>query len=298
MLKRSENSQYLLVTVLNVLVTVIEFVGGFASGSLALLSDAFHNLGDVGAISLSLVAHLISRRKRNGNKTFGYERAETLAAFTNSILLIAISLGLLVEAGKRLLAPEPVHGQTMLVLALVGLITNFLSMAIMLKGQGANLNRRATFLHMLGDALASIVVVLGGLVLSHFPIWWLDPVLTLLLSVFMIMEAARIIYRAIDVLMESNPDVDLATVHRLILSFPQVKNVHHVHLWRYSDRVIMLDAHINVVDAQMPVAVLERLYSQIGDCLKRELGINHVTLQAEYNRGKNEQMIVPQGTEE
>lgn len=297
MLKRSENSQYLIVTVLNVLVTVIEFVGGFASGSLALLSDAFHNLGDVGAISLSLVAHLISRRKRNGNKTFGYERAETLAAFTNSIFLIAISLGLLVEAGKRLLAPEPVHGQTMLVLALVGLITNFLSMAIMLKGQGANLNRRATFLHMFGDALASIVVVLGGLVLSHFPIWWLDPVLTLLLSIFMIVEAARIIYRAIDVLMESNPDIDLATVHRLILSFPQVKNVHHVHLWRYSDRIIMLDAHINV-DAQMPVVVLEQLYSQIGDCLKQKLGINHITLQAEYNRGKNEQMIVPQGKEE
>ncbi|WP_308558080.1 cation diffusion facilitator family transporter [uncultured Lactobacillus sp.] len=290
--KDHTTKRYVFVTLLNVVITVAEFLGGIFSGSLALLSDAVHNLSDVGAIILSFIAHLISRRSRNQKKTFGYERAETLAAFTNGVILIVISVVLFIEAIQRFWKPEHIHGGIMLIVSIIGLVANLISMFAMHRDAKGNLNVRSTFVHMLSDALSSVAVVIGAIFIYFWNVTWLDPVLTILVSVFVLHEAYEITMKAANVLMESNPNIDLTEVNKLMLSFPEVKNIHHVHVWRYSDDFIMMDAHINV-DHDMQVGELEKLYQQIGEKLKENLGINHVTLQAECERGRNDKMIVP-----
>lgn len=296
MKKDHTTKRYIFVTLLNVVITVAEFFGGIISGSLALLSDAVHNLSDVGAIVLSFAAHLISRRNRNKNKTFGYQRAETLAAFTNGVVLIVISLVLFVEAIQRFWEPEHIKGGIMLVVSIVGLLANFISMFAMHHDSKKNLNVRSTFVHMMSDALSSVAVVIGAIFIYFWNVTWLDPVLTILVSLFVLHEAYEITMKAANVLMESNPDIDLEKVNDIVLSFPEVKNIHHVHVWRYSDDYIMLDAHLNV-DKDLTAGQFEDLCQKIGKRLKDELGVNHINLQAECERGRNDQMIVERGHE-
>ncbi|WEV70543.1 cation diffusion facilitator family transporter [Lactobacillus sp. ESL0785] len=290
-MKDRTTKRYFYVTLLNIGITIAEFVGGFVSGSLALLSDAVHNLSDVGAIIISFVAHLISQRSRNRYKTFGYERAETLAAFANGLILILISLALFVEAIERFWQPSQVKGGIMLVVAVIGLAANFISMLAMQRDAHNNLNVRSTFIHMLSDALSSIAVVIGAVLIYFWQITWVDPLMTILVSVFVLREAYQITKKAANILMESNPDIDLDQVNQIVLSFPAIKNIHHVHLWRYSDDYIMLDAHVNV-DARLTAGEFEQLTQQIGQKLQ-QLGINHINFQAECERGKNDDMIVP-----
>lgn len=292
MQKDKTTERFVIVTLLNVLITVLEFIGGLVSGSLALLSDAVHNLSDVGAVVLSFIAHLVSNRKRNRYKTFGYERAETLAAFTNGVILIVISIFLFIEAVKRFWEPEQIKGNIMLIVALAGLAVNLLSMLLMHKNSRHNLNVRSTFIHMMSDALSSIAVVVGGVVIYFWQLDFIDPLLTILVSIFVMVEACKITAKAVNILMESNPSIDLNKLSEAVLAFPEVNNLHHVHIWRYSDQLIMMDAHLNV-NADLSVTDLEKLYSQIAQSLKKKFGINHVTLQAECRRGAQENMIAP-----
>ncbi|GAA3633778.1 cation diffusion facilitator family transporter [Lactobacillus hamsteri] len=296
MKKDHTTKRYIFITLLNVVITVAEFFGGIISGSLALLSDAVHNLSDVGAIVLSFLAHLISQRNRNKNKTFGYQRAETLAAFTNGVILIVISLVLFVEAIQRFWEPEHIKGGIMLIVSIIGLLANFISMFAMHHDAKKNLNVRSTFVHMMSDALSSVAVVIGAIFIYFWNVTWLDPVLTILVSLFVLHEAYEITMKAANVLMESNPDIDLEKVNQIALSFPEVKNIHHVHVWRYSDDYIMLDAHLNV-DKDLTAGQFEDLCQKIGKKLKDELGVNHINLQAECERGRNDQMIVERGHE-
>ncbi|MGQ5709833.1 cation diffusion facilitator family transporter [Lactobacillus sp. PSON] len=290
--KDNTTGRYVFVTLLNVIITVAEFVGGIVSGSLALLSDAVHNLSDVGAIVLSFVAHLISRKSRNTNKTFGYQRAETLAAFTNGVILIVISLLLFVEAIQRFWQPEHIKGGIMLIVSAIGLAANFISMFAMHKDAKNNLNVRSTFVHMLSDALSSVAVVIGAIFIYFWNVTWLDPVLTMLVSLFVLYEAYEITMKAANVLMESNPNIDLNEINKIVLSYPEVKNIHHVHVWRYSDDYIMLDAHVNV-SKDLKAVQFEKLTEEIAQQLKKKLDINHVNLQPECERGRNDKMIVP-----
>lgn len=284
-------SKYLFVTLLNIVITISEFLGGILSGSLALLSDAVHNLSDVAAIIISFVAHLIGQRDRDKHKTFGYQRAETLAAFTNGVVLLVVSFLLMLEAFERFTNPQPVKGRLMLIIALIGLLANGVSMLVMSSGAKHNLNVRATFLHMMSDALSSIAVVIGAVIIYFWKSNLVDPLMTLLVSIFIMFEAYKITKKAANILMESNPNVDLEEIKKIVLSFPEVTNLHHLHVWRYSDDFIMMDAHLNVTE-KMSVIQLEQLYLKIGQKLKSKLGINHVTLQAECQRGIKEKMIV------
>lgn len=289
-MKDHTTKRYAYVTALNVVITIAEFIGGFVSGSLSLLSDAVHNLSDVGAIIISFVAHLISTRHSNKQKTFGYDRAETLAAFTNGIILILISIVLFFEAIERFWAPTKISGGIMLIVSIIGLLSNIVSMLVMRQDGQENLNVKSTFIHMLSDALSSVAVVIGAIFIYYWNITWLDPVMTLIVSVFVFYEACQLTKKAANVLMESNPDIDLDEINRIVLSFPEIKNIHHVHVWRYSDRYIMLDAHVNV-NSDLTAGEFENLTQAISQKLKT-LGINHINFQAECERGKNDKMIV------
>lgn len=290
-MKDQTSQRFLWVSVLNLLITVAEFLGGIFAGSLALISDAIHNLGDVGAIALSFVAHLLGKKDKNRRKTFGYERSETLAAFTNGLILIVICLFLFGEAIDRLFHPTKVKGGIMLIVAIVGLLANAVSMLIMRKNADQSLNVKSTFIHMLSDALSSLAVVVSAIVLTFWSVDWLDPVMTMLVSLFVIREAVSVTKTAANILMETNPNISLQKVNDLVLSVPSVKNIHHVHIWRFSDDMINLDAHINV-DHQLSMDDLEVVYRELDRKLK-PLGINHTTFQAECQQGINEKMIVP-----
>jgi cobalt-zinc-cadmium efflux system protein len=289
-MKDHTTKRYAYITALNIIITLSEFVGGFVSGSLSLLSDAVHNLSDVGAIVISFVAHLISQRRSNQEKTFGYQRAETLAAFTNGIILILISIILFIEAIERFWQPSKISGGIMLVVAIIGLIANLVSMIVMKQDDKDNLNIRSTFIHMLSDALSSVAVVIGAICIYFWQLAWLDPVMTILVSLFVLHEAVALTNEAANILMESNPDIDLNKVNHIVLSFPEIKNIHHVHVWRYSEQYIMLDAHVNV-DAKLTAGEFEQLTQKISQQLAF-LGINHINFQVECERGKNYQMIV------
>lgn len=284
------SKKFLWVTIFNLLITLVEFIGGIVSGSLALLSDAVHNLGDAGAILLSFVAHLIGKKRKNEKKTFGYKRAEILAAFSNALVLLVICVFLIVEAAKRFSEPREIVGNLMLVVSIVGLIGNFVSMLVMHTDSKHNMNVKSTFLHMLSDAVSSVGVIFAAVIIKYFGITWLDPVVTILVALLVLREAIKIVVESINILMESNPDIDLNQVHDTVMSFPEVKNIHHVHIWRFSDEQIMMDAHINV-DEKLTVNQLEVIYDKICKELYNKFAINHVTFQAEGERGLKEDML-------
>lgn len=179
----------------------------------------------------------------------------------------------------------------MLVVSAIGLAANFVSMLAMHSDAKESLNVRSTFVHMLSDALSSVAVVAGAIFIYFYHVSWLDPLLTMLVSVFVLHEAWEITSKAANVLMESNPDIDLERVNQIVLAFPEIKNIHHVHVWRYSDNYIMLDAHVNVAP-NLTAGEFEQLTQKIGKQLQEQLGVNHINFQVECERGKNDDMIV------
>lgn len=284
------------VAILNVIITLAEFIGGFMSGSLALLSDAVHNLGDVGAIILSFVAHLVGKKKQNSNKTFGYKRAEIIAAFVNAFILLAMTVYLVIEAFERLNDQVTIDGELMLIIAVIGLIANFISMLIMHQHSKDNVNIKSVFLHMLSDALSSIGVIIAAILINVYHIMWVDAAITVIVSVVLAYEAIKILKNTLNILMESNPDIDLKKVESDLCRFELINTIHHVHVWQFSDSEIMLDAHVNV-NPKIKVSQLDELYDQINRVLKQNFGISHVTIQVESARGLNEK-IIPHGENE
>ncbi|MGX4644733.1 MULTISPECIES: cation diffusion facilitator family transporter [Holzapfeliella] len=295
-MKDKVSKNFFSVAILNVVITLAEFIGGFMSGSLALLSDAVHNLGDVGAIILSFVAHLIGKKKQNSNKTFGYKRAEIIAAFVNAFILLAMTVYLVIEAFERLNDEVTIDGELMLIIAVIGLIANFISMLVMHQHSKDNVNIKSVFLHMLSDALSSIGVIIAAILINVYHIMWIDAVITVIVSVVLGYEAIKILKNTLNILMESNPNVDLEKVESDLLKLDLINAVHHVHVWQFSDAEIMLDAHINV-DSKIKVEKLDGLYDQINHVLKQNFGISHVTIQVESARGLNEK-IIPHGENE
>ena len=264
--------RFLIVTLLNVLITVVEIIGGVVSGSLALLSDAFHNLGDSISIVLGYFAQVISGRPENRRRTYGYRRAEILSAMANSIFLIVVSIALIVEAVKRFSHPEHINGRIMLIVAIIGLLANLVSAQLLHSGSHDSLNVKATYLHVLSDALSSIAVIFGGVILMFFNITWLDPTLTILVALYIAKEA-------------------LPTIKHDLMQVPGVVGVHHVHAWTIDEHRIVFSAHLNCHD--MMLSEVEKIYLQVEKILNDKYDIKHVTLQAECQRGRDEELFNP-----
>lgn len=280
---------FLLVTILNLTITVVEILGGLFSGSLALLSDAFHNLGDSFSIVLGYVAQLISRRPESRQRTFGYRRAEILSALTNGIFLIVVAVFLIIEACRRFAHPQHVNGSIMLWVAIVGLVANFASAWLLHRGSHESLNIKATYLHVLSDALASFAVIIGAIILMFVNVEWLDPLLTIAVSLYISYEAWPIITQTIGILMQSAPDLDFIGINEDIVHIPGVTGVHHVHAWQIDEHRIIFSAHINCDN--MMLSDVDKIYDEISQLLKNKYGICHITLQAECNRGEGEHLF-------
>ncbi len=270
-------------TLLNFSITLVQIAGGIISNSLSLLSDAFHNLADSSAIFIAFIAGKVSRRKPDVRKTFGYKRVEILAALFNAVVLIAICIFLLYEAYERFIAPEPIKGKLMLIIATFGLLANLISVVILRKDKSHNLNVKAAYLHLMGDTLSSVAVIIGGLAIWLFQIWWIDPLITVLVSIYIIWHTWGIVKETVDILMQAAPgEISLDEVKKQVEQLDEIDNIHHVHIWKLDDSQIHLEAHVNL-KTNMDMIEMMEVRKKVEDILQEKFGIQHITLQIGYN---------------
>lgn len=288
--KRMSGRKFFAVTVLNGAITIVEAVGGLLSGSLSLLSDAFHNLGDTFSIVISYIAHRISLRDEDERNTFGYGRAQILAAMLNALLLIVVSVFLVVEAVKRLSHPETINGELMMGVAVVGLVANLASAIMMHRGSKHNLNMKATYLHLLSDTLSSVGIIFGAFMIQWYNVTMIDPIITIIVAVYITFESWPIVRHTITILMQGAPKMDYDAIKRDLMQIDGITSVHHIHVWMIDENRIMFSAHINMRD--MLLSEAEPIYHQVEEVLAKNYGICHVTLQAEDVRGRGEEMIL------
>jgi cobalt-zinc-cadmium efflux system protein len=278
-----QGKKLLLVTILNLTITIAQVIGGFISNSLALLSDALHNLGDTTAILLAWIANRISRRQANDKNTFGYKRFEILAAFFNALVLVSICLFLFVEAYQRLLDPQPVKGLIMLVVATVGLLGNLASVLILKNNRRKNLNVKAAYLHLLGDTLSSVAVIVGGIFMWLYNLYWIDPVITFLIGIYLLFHTWHVLAETFGILMQATPpEINLTDIKLRLEKVENVKDIHHVHVWRLNDTALFFEGHVNT-GKDLLVSETDGIRSKIEKILAEEFNIHHVTLQMEYS---------------
>jgi cobalt-zinc-cadmium efflux system protein len=270
------------VTVLNLSITVVQVVGGLVSNSLSLLSDALHNLGDSSALFIAFVAGKISRKAPNSRRTFGYKRVEILAALFNAVVLISICIFLFYEAYKRFMEPEPIKGKLMFWVAIFGLLANLISVVILNKDKAHNLNVRAAYLHLMGDTLSSVAVILGGVAIWIWGIYWIDPLITVFVGGYIIWHTWGVVKETIEILMQATPDnIDLSEIKNKIENIEKVNNLHHVHIWKLDDTSIHFEGHIEVSE-NMDLESVGILRKQAEQVLEKNFGIRHITLQIGY----------------
>jgi len=282
----------LLITVLlNLFITVAEVIGGIISGSLALISDALHNFSDAISVSISYIAIRLKERDSSSKHTFGFKRAEILAAVINSSVLVIISLYLFYEAILRFQNPEPIKGVLMVVVAAVGLAANIIGTLLLKRDAKNNINIRSSYLHLLTDAVSSVAIILGGFAILLWNIYWIDPLLTILIAVYITRESFKILSEAVHVLMEgAPPDISIREIQSKVEKLEKVENIHHVHIWTVGENDVHLEAHIDVAD--MMISKSNILGEQIEALLKTKFGINHITLQFECDQCKDVGLVI------
>lgn len=279
--ERPDESGRLVVSItLNLLITIAEIVGGLLAGSLALLSDAVHNLSDTASLGISYVARRISTRSATAEKTFGYKRAEIVGAFINLISLVIIALFLMKEAIERFFNPREIDGTLMLAVAVIGLLANVITALLLYRGSRTSLNLRSAFLHILTDGLSSVGVVAGGLLIIYYDLHVVDPIITLAISLYLIVHSYRMLRVTIDILMEGTPsDVDLAAIVADVRSVDRVVDMHHVHVWQLDEHHLALEAHVVISDDD--IHRMESIKTEIKQQLEERYAISHSTLELE-----------------
>ncbi|MFO7880635.1 MAG: cation diffusion facilitator family transporter [Bacteroidota bacterium] len=278
----------LISTVLNFVITAAQVVGGLMSNSLALMSDALHNFGDAVAVFVAWLAGRIGKRDANERKTFGYKRIEIIAAFVNAAVLVVISVVLFVEAAQRFVDPEPVKGPLMLIVAGIGLLANLVSVFILNPHKGRNINIKAAYLHLMGDTLSSVAVIFGGIAIVVWEMYWIDPVITVGVGLYIIFHTVKILRHSFDILMQSTPaGLNLEAVSASIEAHDEICNVHHMHAWTLDDDRLFLECHIQLC-SDMAVSDTEHITNLLSERLKNEFNITHLTVQYEYSECPDE----------
>lgn len=276
--RRKDRARLLWALGLTSVIAVAEAVGGYLTNSLALMSDAGHMLTDISAIGLSLLALWFAEKPATVKKTYGYYRMEILSALANGVLLVGITAVIVVEALERFRDPKPIELKPMMLVASVGLVANLLGLAFLHRGHSMNV--RGAFLHILGDTLSSLGV-LGGAALMYWTGWLLvDPIISVVISVVIVVGAYRLVKDAVDVLLEAVPaHVDLAAVKELMARVPGVSAVHDLHVWTIASGIYALSAHLVVGNAT--ACNNDQILSAVKHDLFDRFGIDHTTIQIE-----------------
>ena len=257
-----------------------EVIGGVLSNSLALKSDAGHLFGDVMALGLSLLAVRIAARPPSTRRTFGYRRAEVLAAMINGLTLTVLALYIFIEAYHRLMEPEPIKSVLMLTVAAIGLAGNSLVIFRLHGHAKENINVRAAFMHVIGDMLASVGVVIGGLIMLFTGNYLADPIISFLIGIIILYGAFSILKEAANILLEGVPgNIDYGSLKADMESIDGVVSVHDLHVWTISSSNLVLSAHVKVPD--QPTHASQRIVRTVSEFLKDKYKIHHATLQIE-----------------
>jgi len=265
--------------VATVTLVTTEFVAGWLAHSLALISDAWHNLSDVPSLVLAWVALYFERRPPDHRKTFGYQRSGVLAAFVNALMLTAVALFICYEGYQRIVKPEAIDAGIMMVVGIVALVING-GISLGFLREHRDLNLRAVFIHNLGDALSNIGIIAGGWLIGLTGQRLIDPLLAFLIAGMILWSAVGIIVDSSNILLEGLPKgMSLEGVANAMLGVAGVREVHDVHIWSLGSRSVALSCHVQILD--MPTSESERIAHQLGEVLASEVWINHTTIQFE-----------------
>jgi len=264
------------------LVLATEVAGGLATGSLALLADAGHMATDAAGLGMALLAVGIASRPPSERRTFGFARAEILAAVLNAVLLFCVGVFIFYEGTRRLISPQGFEGGTTIVFGLIGLVANSVSLAVLTGGQGESLNVKAAFLEVLSDALGSLAVVVSAVLFLTTGWREADAVASLLIGVLIVPRTWRLLREAVDVLLEAAPrDVDVALVRRHITGLKGVEGVHDLHAWTITSGLPVLSAHVVVSPEVLDAVGHERMLHDLQGCLGAHFDVEHCTFQLE-----------------
>lgn len=283
----------LLVTiVLNILITLAQVVGGLISGSLALLSDALHNFSDVISLVISYVADRLTKRKASLNKTFGYKRAEILAAFVNAATLIVVAVLLIIEAVERFQNPQAIQSNLVIWLSAIAILGNGFSVLLLKKEAKTNMNMKSAYVHLLTDMMASVAVLIGGLLMKYHQMYWVDSALTFAIALYLVWMGFDLLKDSTKVLMLFTPtSTPINKIVADITTFESIKNVHHVHIWQLNEDEIHFEAHIDF-NEDISLSQFDSILHEIEDLLWKKYGINHVNIQPEFDKKDTKEVIV------
>ena len=278
--------------ILNMLITAAQVAGGLISGSLALISDALHNFSDVISLVFSFVAHKLSRRKASINNTFGYKRAELIAAFVNAFTLILVAVYLGYEAVDRFFNPQPIKSGMVIWLALLGIIVNGVSVLMLKKDADHNLNMKSAYLHLLTDMMASVAVLIGGLLMKFFGWFWVDSIMTLLISIYLICVGYSLLISSTKMLMLFTPDhINIKEIVREVHKIKGIGKLHHIHVWHLNEEELHLEAHLDCSE-DIKMSEFNDLLHKVEIVLFEKFGINHINIQPEFKKVDPKNFIV------
>ncbi|MEU5191320.1 cation diffusion facilitator family transporter [Streptomyces klenkii] len=263
-------------------VLVAEIAGSALTGSLALLADAGHMATDAVGVGMALVAIHFANRPSSGRRTYGYARAEILAALLNCLLLLGVGGFILYEAVGRLMEPADVPGGTTVIFGLVGVVANLISLALLMRGQKESLNVRGAFLEVLSDALGSFAVVVSAVVIMLTGWTQADPIASLLIGLMIVPRTLKLLREALDVLLEAAPkDVDMDEIRAHITALPGVQDLHDLHVWTITSGMPVLSAHVVVDHLALDSVGHEKMLHDLQACLGEHFDVEHCTFQLE-----------------
>lgn len=266
------------------LFAIVEAVGGWLTGSLALLGDAGHMASDAAALALALLGSWVASRPPSAKHSFGLMRAEVMVALLNGLLMLMVIATIAYEAIERMQSPQPVNASGVMLIAVIGLLVNIAVAMHLHRGQH-NINHRAALLHVIGDLLGSIAALMAGVII-YFTGWVLiDPILSLFISLLILVSTVRLLRDVLHMLMEGVPHhLDVAAIERQIAAVPEVAGVHHLYVWSLSSELVALSAHIVLEDREVWPQTLQA----IRQLLREQFAITHITLQPELSDTGNQ----------
>ena len=277
---------------LNLLITVAQIIGGIASGSLALLSDALHNFSDVLSLGFSLIAHKLSRKKATEDHTFGYKRAELIAAFVNASTLIIVAFILIYGATDRFFHQKSIESNLVIWLSLLGIVVNGGSVLLLQKDAENNLNMKSAYLHLLTDMMASVAVLVGGLLIKYFGWFWVDGVMTILIALYLIVVGIDLLKTSTKMLMLFTPDeIDIKEIVEEVKKIPGAGILHHIHVWYLNEDELHLEAHLDCSE-DIKLSEFNEISYKIEQLLLEKFHINHINIQPEYKKEDPKDIIV------
>jgi cobalt-zinc-cadmium efflux system protein len=288
----AQGKNLLLSIFLNLIITIAQVIGGILSGSLALMSDALHNFSDVLSLGFSYIAHKLSKKEASVNQTFGYKRAELIAAFVNAMTLIIVALFLIYGATDRFFNPHIITSDLVIWLSLLGIILNGLSVLMLKEDADKNINMKSAYLHLFTDMLASVAVLIGGLLMKYFQWYWVDSVMTLIIAVYLIIVGLDLLITSTKMLMLFTPShIDINEIIDEVHKIQGVGKLHHIHVWYLNDDELHLEAHLDCLE-DIKMSEFNEMLHQLEHVLLDKFQINHINIQPEFNKEEPMDFIV------